>query len=545
VTPTGVRDGDPDALAGLCDRRGPAVIAYCEVVAGPGAAAGAAAEAFGIFRADVVAAGDLGDVNPEALLISATRHAAARHARSDAPSPCAGVPALLAGRADRSITLADHDWLEGHLADCWTCRAPVARFEAADRAYRDPPPGALEPEATAMIVAALTAAAPIRGEKTQAMLGDGAAAAGQAASANGSAAQATPAGAEQDGDHVTYVDQPTAAYQIGDVDVEPDEPSPDDRAVVTHPEPKGPRPALLGALGLRRRRRPPRGSATATGAAGAETATGAATAGTAAPETAGTATPEAAGTATPEPAGTAGTATPDTTETAETATPETAGTATAATGTATTTAQSAAAPTSATGPPRSGRVASTTASARRGRLRPAVVLPIALVIIAIVVALLVAGVFGGGEPASVPESFAPRPSTPTNSAAPRVVVVPGAATASAAAVEREKARARAAKRRAAAAKSRLARRRAPTRRRSAATAPPAARAPARAPARNESAASAPAKQAPRRSTAPAGGARPKINADNGATGVEQLPPARDTSTVPELAPPVEPAVPPG
>jgi hypothetical protein len=43
VTPVGVRDGDPDALAGLCDRRGPAVLAYCEVVAGAQAAAVAAA----------------------------------------------------------------------------------------------------------------------------------------------------------------------------------------------------------------------------------------------------------------------------------------------------------------------------------------------------------------------------------------------------------------------------------------------------------------------------------------------------------------------
>ncbi|MEA2137066.1 MAG: hypothetical protein QOG56_216, partial [Solirubrobacteraceae bacterium] len=35
---------------------------------------------------------------------------------------------------------------------------------------------------------------------------------------------------------------------------------------------------------------------------------------------------------------------------------------------------------------------------------------------------------------------------------------------------------------------------------------------------------------------------PKINADNGATGAEEIP-APDTSTVPELAPPVEPVDP--
>jgi hypothetical protein len=468
VTPAGVRDGDPDALAGLCDRRGPAVIAYCEVVAGRDAAAAAAAEAFGSFRANVVAAGDLENVNPEALLINATRHAAAHRAGGDAPAPCARVPALLAARADRSITLADHDWLKEHLADCWTCRAPVARFEAADRAYRDPPTGSLEPEVAATIVAALAAAAPIRGgaEATEAVLGDGAGAPGEAASPNGSAARATPAGpdAEQADGRATYVDQPTAAYQIGDVDVEPDEPSPG-AADVPPPEPTGRRAKVLGVFGLSRAGRPSRGSATAAG-------------------------------------------------------------------------------TVAAGSPPPSRVASAGAIARRRRPRPAVVLPIALVIIAIVVALLVAGVFGGGEPASVPHSFAPRPSTPTPTARPRVVVVPGAA-ASAAAVEREKARARAAKRRAAAGRRRPARSSAAALARRPATRPPAAtRAPARAPARNESAASAPARKAPSRSSAPSGRAKVKINADNGATGAEQLPPARDTSTVPELAPPVEPAAPP-
>ena len=135
-----MRDGDPRALAGLCEVRGPAVLAYCEVVAGRGAAAdAAAADAFGSFRAGVAATGDLASLNPEALLISATRHAAARHAGAELPSPCDRVPALLAARADRSITLAEHDWLGEHLAGCWTCRAPVARFEAADKAYLDPP----------------------------------------------------------------------------------------------------------------------------------------------------------------------------------------------------------------------------------------------------------------------------------------------------------------------------------------------------------------------------------------------------------------------
>ena len=163
-----MRDGDPEALAGLCDVRGPAVLAYCEVVAGRGElAAAAAADAFGSFRAGVVAAGDLATVDPESLLISATRHAAARYAAAGGPEACARIPGLLAARADRSITLADDDWLKEHLETCWTCRAPVARFKVADRAYGEPPDTPLPPAVKAAMVAAMTAAAPIRVESAE------------------------------------------------------------------------------------------------------------------------------------------------------------------------------------------------------------------------------------------------------------------------------------------------------------------------------------------------------------------------------------------
>jgi hypothetical protein len=157
VTPSGVRNGDPAALAGLCERRGPAVLAYCRQVAGDAAATAAAAEAFAHFRAEVVAAEDPASINPEALLISATRHAAARHASVVAVGLCAEVPALLAGRADRSISPANVEFLEGHLDVCWTCRAPVARFQAAERAYRNPPDEPVPPDAAEAIVTALAA----------------------------------------------------------------------------------------------------------------------------------------------------------------------------------------------------------------------------------------------------------------------------------------------------------------------------------------------------------------------------------------------------
>jgi hypothetical protein len=163
VTPAGVRDGEPAALIGLCSARGPSVLAYCRHVAGDAEAAAAAADAFARFRAAVVATDDLADLNPEALLISATRSAAADHVGSDAPDDCAEVPSLLAARADKTASSADLERLERHLDGCWACRAPVARFKAAERAYRDPPDPTLDPEIAAQIFVALATAAPARG----------------------------------------------------------------------------------------------------------------------------------------------------------------------------------------------------------------------------------------------------------------------------------------------------------------------------------------------------------------------------------------------
>ena len=463
MTPVGVRDGDPDALAGLCDRRGPAVLAYCEVVAGRGEiGAAAAADAFGSFRAGVVAAPDLDDLNPEALLISATRHASARYAGGDAPKDHARVPSLLAARADRSITLADLDWLEAHLETCWTCRAPVARFEAAGRAYRDPPATRLEPQVSAAILAALTAAAPVLGavEEPPAI---------EAPSPNGSVVQHGPdavaralPGAEG------YVDQPTAAWQVGADGPEPAAPVPaPEEAPAPQPDRAARRTVKIG--GLSRRLREPRAAR-----------------GTAAPM-------------------------PDVDPTA----PE----------------------------PRSGRgtelLRPLRESAEAGhRSRPAVrrglVLPIVLVVLAIVVALLIAGVFGGEEPQSAPQSFAPDSGAQTDTTAAPVVVVPGAADASADAVERAKARTRAAKRRAAEARRDAAQEAAT----SATAGPtPVTVPPPAAPAGNGVAAPAP--------PPPPADDQAQIDAGDGATGAEELPPSEDTSKIPDLAPPAETADPPG
>src|SRR5436309_10344271 len=84
VTPEGVRTGDPAALAALCERRGGAVLAYCREVCEPAEAALAAAEALARFRAAVWASADAADLDPERLLLSATRHAASARARRPA-----------------------------------------------------------------------------------------------------------------------------------------------------------------------------------------------------------------------------------------------------------------------------------------------------------------------------------------------------------------------------------------------------------------------------------------------------------------------------
>ena len=160
VTPTGVREGDPAALAALCAVRGPSVVAYCRQVAGDAEAAAAAADAFARFRIGVVAAGDTTTLNPEALLISATRTSAAARANITAPGHCTHVPVLLAARAEKTIGEADLKRLEEHLEECWACRAPVARFKAAERAYRDPPEKAVEAALSEQIIAALVAAVP-------------------------------------------------------------------------------------------------------------------------------------------------------------------------------------------------------------------------------------------------------------------------------------------------------------------------------------------------------------------------------------------------
>jgi hypothetical protein len=250
VTPDGVRDGDPAALAGLCAARGPSVLAYCRHVAGADVAAAAAADAFARFRAAVVATDDLTELNPEALLISATRKVAAAHVDRDPQGVCAEIPSLLAARAEKELARDDLARLEEHLESCWTCRAPVARFEAAERAYRDPPDPAIDPQTAERIVAALAAAAPARGAD----------AADAPQAPNGSGSHAPAAGVlpvlgkgELEPDPT---DEPTSEYRTLDefeADFGADEPATARRTAARAPR-AGAVVSLLGALGARAKR---------------------------------------------------------------------------------------------------------------------------------------------------------------------------------------------------------------------------------------------------------------------------------------------------
>lgn len=220
VTARGVRDGDPAALTGLASVRGAAVLAYCERLCDARSAVVATGDAFARFRSAVYTAPSLEAVDPEALLLSRTRQAAAEHALPPAPeaggalrrrvsgrrsATCSHIATLLAARVNGELSEADRDRLERHLARCSGCRVIEARFDEAERAYRDAQQRPPDPAVAMTIVDALAAAAPV-------------ADAAQAHRVNGDGSQAQAAGA---GAGAAAGAPPAIAF------VAPDEPQPD------------------------------------------------------------------------------------------------------------------------------------------------------------------------------------------------------------------------------------------------------------------------------------------------------------------------------
>ena len=175
----GIRDGDRAVLRALVDRRGSAVLAFCERACVPSEALDAAADAFSGFRATVLASDQPARIDPEAALLAATRRAAA--ARSPRPaadggsalgrlmgSPGAGgtldrVPDLLARRAEGTLSPDEADVLDALLDSSPVARAIESRFTVAEEAYRAAPRQALPDPIADQIVttmAALEAAPP-------------------------------------------------------------------------------------------------------------------------------------------------------------------------------------------------------------------------------------------------------------------------------------------------------------------------------------------------------------------------------------------------
>lgn len=111
VTPHGVRDGDPVALAALVERRGAAVLAACEHAAGGDEpAVEHAAAAFSLFRRRVIAAADPGALDPEALLLACVREtlgadgeAAVGVERTYVAAPDGELPRTVAERLVRAL----------------------------------------------------------------------------------------------------------------------------------------------------------------------------------------------------------------------------------------------------------------------------------------------------------------------------------------------------------------------------------------------------------------------------------------------------------
>ena len=161
-------DGDPRALAALCQWRAGAVYAYCGQVAGEGRAMEAAANAFADFRLAVPASGNLTGRDAEALLQRKTRRAAARRGvnvvaadRSRGLKACHGPEIALVRYVERTLKPAVHAVFAEHVAQCRSCAAALHRLQAGERAFQRPPRAPLPPAAADAILRALAGAAPV------------------------------------------------------------------------------------------------------------------------------------------------------------------------------------------------------------------------------------------------------------------------------------------------------------------------------------------------------------------------------------------------
>ena len=162
ITPRGVRDGDPEVLAALCARRGPAVLAFVAEVCPPPVVTRAVADAFARFRAAVASDDGAPAVHPDALLLRFARHAALDVVALGPDLGCVSVPSLLVRRAEQDLSKDEAGRLEHHLGTCEHCGELAAALGRAEEAYRTADDTEIGTELTAAVVAALAAAAPVR-----------------------------------------------------------------------------------------------------------------------------------------------------------------------------------------------------------------------------------------------------------------------------------------------------------------------------------------------------------------------------------------------
>ena len=139
-------------LAAFYDRRAAAALAYCSRLCAPEAIADAVEAAFArVF--DAAASGEpLDDAALDDRLRSAVRGESARRASAatagmparrllerladaNRGGACGLMPALLAARADKTLSDADVERMQQHLRRCAECRTAEQRFDEAERAF--------------------------------------------------------------------------------------------------------------------------------------------------------------------------------------------------------------------------------------------------------------------------------------------------------------------------------------------------------------------------------------------------------------------------
>ena len=124
-------------------------------------------------RAEIFVAGDTGSSDVVALLLRATRRAAAARGANvttasrahteiaDHPDACSGLETSLVARLERSVHSDQRERLDEHVAQCLPCARALRRLEAAERSFDRPPRVPLPTPVAGAVLTALLNAAPV------------------------------------------------------------------------------------------------------------------------------------------------------------------------------------------------------------------------------------------------------------------------------------------------------------------------------------------------------------------------------------------------